>query len=242
MIPWRIVDSSVGPDGTRIELARRGLEWEVRADGTTLMSNRMHGSEEELARRAFGRAPGATRVLVGGLGLGYSLRAALDLLPRRGRATVAELSPKVVSWNRSHVAHLAGRPLDDRRARLFEGDVRRAIAETGPYDVILLDVDNGPGMLVHDTNAGLYSAAGVAACRAALSAGGALAVWSLFPDDHYLRRLRKAGFDADWLWVHARDRGRKRHVLFLASKRRSPTEPAATSGSGRTRTGPRSGG
>ena len=220
MIPWRIVDSAVAADGTKIELARRGDEWEVRADHTTLMSNRAHGSEEALARLAFERAPGATRVLIGGLGLGYSLRATLDLLPPHGRATVAELSPKVVGWNRSEIAHLAGRPLDDPRAVVFAGDVRKAIAEKAAYDVILLDVDNGPTSLVHDANYRLYTADGIAACSAALTAGGALAVWSLLPDEDYLRRLRKAGFDATCLRVPARAGTRKKHVLFLASKRR----------------------
>jgi spermidine synthase len=220
MIPWRIVDSAVAADGTKIELARRGDEWEVRADRTTLMSNRAHGSEEALARLAFERLPGATRVLIGGLGLGYSLRAALDLLPPHGRATVAELSPKVVGWNRSEIAHLAGRPLDDPRAVVFAGDVRRAILETGPYDAILLDVDNGPTSLVHDSNGRLYTAAGIAACRSALGLGGVLAVWSLTADEDYLRRLRKAGFDATCLRVPARAGTRKRHVLFLASRLR----------------------
>lgn len=220
MIPWNIIDTVVAADGTKLVLARRGTEWEVSADRATLMSSRAHGSEEALAQRTFERVPGATRVLIGGLGLGYSLRATLDLLPPHGRATVAELSPSVVGWNRSHVAHLAGSPLDDPRADVFAGDVRQAIAKTGPYDAILLDVDNGPEALVHDTNAGLYSANGIAACFAALSAGGALAVWSLDADENYLRRLRKAGFDATCVWVRARAGGRKRHALFLASKRR----------------------
>ena len=101
MIPWRIVDSSVAADGTKIELARRGDEWEVRADRTTLMTNRAHASEEALARLAFERTPGARRVLIGGLGLGYSLRATLDLLPAHGFVTVAEISASVVSWRRS---------------------------------------------------------------------------------------------------------------------------------------------
>jgi spermidine synthase len=220
MIPWEIVDTADAADGTKLVLARRGTEWEVSANRATLMSSRAHGSEEALATRAFERAPGATRVLIGGLGLGYSLRAALDLLPPHGRATVAELSPKIVSWNRLHVAHLAGQPLDDPRARVFAGDVRNAIAETGPYDAILLDVDNGPSALVHDANTALYNPTGIAACFAALSAGGALAVWSLAPDENYLRRLHKAGFNAACLSVRARDGGRKRHVMFLASKQR----------------------
>lgn len=220
MIPWETIDTAFGPDGTKLVLARRGEEWEVSADRATLMSSRAHGSEEDLAARAFALVPGATRVLIGGLGLGYSLRAALDLLPPHGSATVAELSESVVSWNRQHVAHLAGRPLEDPRARVFTGDVRKAIAETGPYDAILLDVDNGPTALVHDGNAGLYTPDGISACAAALGPGGVLAVWSLATDENYLRRLRKAGFDADCHWVRARAGGKKRHALFLAAKRR----------------------
>lgn len=218
MIPWQIVDTATGTDSTRIVLARRGTEWEVSANRATLMSSRAHGSEEALARLAFEKVPGVSRVLIGGLGLGYSLRAALDLLPRHGQVTVAELSPSVVTWNRTHVAHLAGRPLEDPRARVFAGDVRKAIAETGPYDAILLDVDNGPRALVHDANVGLYNTAGIAACHAALRPGGALSVWSLAPDENYVRRLKKAGFDAQCLSVRARAGGRKRHVLFLAVK------------------------
>jgi spermidine synthase len=237
MLPWIIVDEADSPGGTRIVLARRGTEWEVRADRATLMSNRAHGSEEDLARLALERVPGATSVLIGGLGLGYSLRATLDLLPRHGQVVVAELSASVVEWNRSHVAELAGRPLDDPRAHVFVGDVRERIVDLATYDAILLDVDNGPDALVHDSNTGLYTADGIASCFTALRPGGVLAVWALGPDENYLRRLGKAGFEATTTWVPARAGGRKKHLLFLAVKAAAPsisgragTPPARSSG------------
>ena len=156
MIPWQRVAEARAADGTRLVLARRGTEWEVQADGYTLMSSRAHGSEEALARMAFEKVPGATRVLLGGLGLGFSLRAVLDQLPPTGHVVVVELSRELADWNRSHVAALAGRPLDDPRVELVAGDVYACIAEArAAYDAILLDVDNGPRALVHETNARL---------------------------------------------------------------------------------------
>jgi spermidine synthase len=219
VIPWVIVDAETAPGGTRLELARRGTEWEVRADRATLMSNRAHGSEDALPRLALGEVPRASRVLLGGLGLGYSLRATLDLLPAGGEVVLAELSPSVVKWNRTHVAELAGRPLDDPRVRLFEGDVRDRIRGQGAYDAILLDVDNGPASYVHDQNAGLYTRAGVQATFLALRTPGVLVVWSLTRDEPYLRRLREAGFAAAEHLVPARDGGRKKHVLIAGVKR-----------------------
>jgi spermidine synthase len=219
VIPWVIVDAETAPGGTRLELARRGREWEVRADRATLMSNRAHGSEDALPRLALREVPRASRILLGGLGLGYSLRAALDLLPAGGEVVVAELSPSVVKWNRTHVADLAGRPLDDPRVRLFEGDVRDRVRGRGAYDAILLDVDNGPSALVHDSNAGLYTRAGVQAAFEALRAPGALVVWALTRDEPYLRRLREVGFEASEHLVRARTGGRKKHVLLAGVKR-----------------------
>ena len=219
MIPWVIVDAETAPGGTRLELARRGTEWEVRADRATLMSNRAHGSEDALPRLALREVPRASRILLGGLGLGYSLRATLDLLPAGGEVVLAELSPSVVKWNRTHVADLAGRPLDDPRVRLFEGDVQDRVRGRAAYDAILLDVDNGPGPLVHDSNAGLYTRAGVRAAFEALRAPGVLVVWSLARDERYLRRLREAGFAASEHLVPARTRGRKKHVLLAGVKR-----------------------
>jgi spermidine synthase len=219
MIPWVIVDAETAPGGTRLELARRGGEWEVRADRATLMSNRAHGSEDALPRVALREVPGASRVLLGGLGLGYSLRATLDRLPPDGEVVLAELSPSVVRWNRTHLADLAGRPLDDPRVRLFEGDVRDRFHDRAAYDAILLDVDNGPSSFVHDSNAGLYTRAGVLATFAALRAPGVLVVWSLDRDEPYLRRLREAGFVASAHLVPTRAGGRKKHVLMAGVKR-----------------------
>jgi spermidine synthase len=225
MIPWVIVDQAPTPDGTVLVLARRGQEWEVRADRATLMSNRAHGSEEALAGLALERVPSTRTVLVGGLGLGYTVRAALQRLPAHGRVVVAELSPTLVAWNRTHVADLAGRPLEDPRVAVHLGDVVAHIAATREvYDVILLDVDNGPTALVQDDNARLYDDAGIRACAGALRPGGVLAVWSLLPDEAYLRRLRRAGLDASTQHVRAREGGRKRHVVFLAVKRDGPRD------------------
>lgn len=219
MIPWVVVDAETAPGGTRLELARRGSEWEVRADRATLMSNRAHGSEDELPRLALREVPGAARILLGGLGLGYSLRATLDLLPAGGEVVLAELSPSVVRWNRTHVADLAGRPLEDPRVRVFEGDVRDRLRDRGGYDAILLDVDNGPSAFVHDSNAGLYTRAGIRAAFDALRAPGIVIVWSLTRDEPYLRRLREAGFVASEHLVRARSGGRKKHVLLAGVKR-----------------------
>ena len=220
MLPWITVDESRAADGTVLKLSRRGTEWEVCADGLVLMSSRAHGSEDDLARLAFAKVPRARTVLVGGLGLGYSLRATLELLSPRGRVLVAEQSPSVVEWNHVHVGHLAGRPLEDPRVSVRVGDVRQRIVEArGAYDLILLDVDNGPDALIHDANAGLYDATGIVACHGALKEGGALAVWAVGPDDRYLRRLQRSGFDASAVRVPPRPgAGGRKHVVFVAVK------------------------
>jgi len=220
MLPWITVDETRTADGTVLRLARRGTEWEVLFDGSVLMSSRAHGSEDELARLAFARVPHARTVLIGGLGLGFSLRATLDLLGPRGKVVVAEQSSSVVDWNRTHVADLAGRPLADPRVTVRVGDVRQRIVEArGAYDLILLDVDNGPDALIHRANGALYDAAGIVACHAALRGGGALAVWATGPDDKYLRRLQRSGFDASAVRVAPRPgAGGRKHVVFVALK------------------------
>lgn len=220
MLPWITVDETRTDDGTVLTLARRGTEWEVRFDGLVLMSNRAHGSEDELARLAFAKVPQARTVLLGGLGLGFSLRATLDLLPARGKVVVAEQSSSVVDWNRAHVCDLAGQPLRDPRVTLRVGDVRRRIVEARAlYDLILLDVDNGPASLIHEANAGLYDASGIVACHVALRERGALAVWATGPDDRYLRRLQRGGFDASAVRVAPRPgAGGRKHVVFVAAK------------------------
>ena len=227
MLPWITLDETRTADGTVLTLARRGTEWEVRFDGLVLMSSRAHGSEDDLARLAFAKVPHARTVLIGGLGLGFSLRATLDLLGPRGKVVVAEQSSSVVDWNRVHVGGLAGQPLGDPRVRVQVGGVRERIVEArAVYDLILLDVDNGPAALIHEANAGLYDATGIVACHVALKEGGALAVWAAGPDDNYLRRLQRSGFAASAVRVAPRPgAGGRKHVVFVAVK-----APAATRG------------
>jgi spermidine synthase len=222
MQPWETVDRARAPDGTELVLARRGEEWVVRAGGRVLMSSRTHGSEEALAAIGLRRSAQRRTVLLGGLGLGYTLRATLDRVPPDARVVVAELVPELVAWNRGPVAHLAGRPLDDARVRLQVGDVAARIREaTGAFDAILLDVDNSPASLVHAGNDVLYGERGVRACREALRPGGALAVWSAGAEPRYLARLERAGLTAEEHVVPARGGGAGgvRHVVYVGVKR-----------------------
>jgi len=220
MKPWEAIDHARSPDGTLLELVRRADEWVVRADGRTLMTSRTHGSEQALASLALEGAGSPQSVLVGGLGLGFTLRATLDQLPANARVVVVELVPELCAWNRGPVAHLARRPLDDPRTELRVGDVVDAIARARQaYDAILLDVDNGPSALIHGSNGRLYDDAGVRACRSALRRGGVLGVWSTGPDAGYVRRLRRAGLEAEQRRVPARDEPKgTRHVIFLGRK------------------------
>jgi spermidine synthase len=217
--PWAIVDRARAPGGAELQLARRGDEWVVRLGGQVLMSSRVHGSEEALAALALRDLERPRTVLIGGLGLGFTLRAALDRLPSEARVVVAELSPELAGWNRGPVSHLAGRPLDDPRVRLQIGDVARRIAEAkGAFDAILLDLDNGPSPAVRTGNRSLYGARGVRACLEALRPGGVLAVWSAGPDERYLERLERAGLRARAEEVPVRAGGGARHVVFVGVK------------------------
>jgi spermidine synthase len=220
MLPWITLEEARTADGTVLTLARHGTDWEVRFDGSVLMSSRAHGSEDELARLAFAKVREVRTVLLGGLGLGFSLRATLDLLGPRGKVVVAEQSSSVVDWNRVHVGGLAGRPLEDPRVTVRLGDVGECIRDArAAYDLILLDVDNGPDALIHKANARLYDATGVVACHVALRQGGALGVWAGGPDDGYVRRLRRSGFDAAAVRVAPRrGEGGRKHVVFVAVK------------------------
>jgi spermidine synthase len=226
MQPWEIAGRARAPDGTELLLARRGVEWVVRAGGRVLMSSRLHGSEEALAALALERMVRPRTVLIGGLGLGYTLRAALDRLPPQARVVVAELMPEVAAWNRGPVAHLAGRPLDDPRVRLQIGDVAGRIGEArAAFDAILLDVDNGASPIGHPANKRLYGSRGVRACAEALHRGGVLGVWSAGPDEPYRERLERAGLEARSVVVPARHGGGGRHVLIVA--RKPAHQPAA---------------
>jgi spermidine synthase len=219
MQAWQTVERAMTTGGVELVLARRGEEWVVRAGGQVLMSSRVHGSEETLVKYALERVKSPRNILVGGLGLGFTLRYALDQLPRDVAIQVVELVPEVVAWNRTHVADLAHRPLDDRRVVVREGDVYGAIvAARGTLDLLVLDVDNGPSALTAGKNARLYSVAGAKACAAALRVGGVLALWSAGPDERYRKNLGLAGLDVEMKTVPARPGSGARDVLFLARK------------------------
>ena len=218
--PWEIIDNAATLDGEDLILARTGPRWEVHTGWRMLMSSTQHDSEEALAALALRRMPAAKRVLVGGLGLGYTLRAALDLLPSDAEVVVAETSAALVRWNRTHLADLAGRPIDDPRVRVVMGSAADRIAESdGAYDVILLDVDNGPIALVHEFNQALYDEPGTRALLRALSPQGVLAVWSAYPNDEYLQLLNESGFVADAIVAAAGGTRGDEHIIFVATKR-----------------------
>lgn len=222
MIPWVQIDSTRLPDGGELKLARRGDEFSIRLAGAELMNSRLTGSEEALATLAAGRIANrpAPAVLIGGLGMGFTLRAALSSLGPDARIVVAELLPAVVTWARGPMADLFAGSLDDPRVSIDVTDVAKLIAAVaGRWDAILLDVDNGPEGLTQAANDGLYGLAGLAAARRALRAGGVLAVWSEKPDEAFSRRLKRGGFAVDEVRAPAyRGKSGRRHVIWLASK------------------------
>jgi spermidine synthase len=220
---WELVGETRAPDGTNIRLTRHADEYLILANGKPLMSSRLHGSEDALATLACGHAdvPDHPRVLVGGLGMGFTLRAVLDVLPPEAVVTVAELLPAVVEWNRKFLGALAAHPLKDARVRLQIDDVGFMLrANPGGFDVVLLDVDNGPAAFTATTNSGLYDNGGVVAAHAALRPLGTLAVWSAWEDRKFEQRLRFHGFDVKVARVRARlKKGGPRHTIFLGRRR-----------------------
>jgi spermidine synthase len=198
---------------------RRGHEFSIKLGVAELMTSRLHASEEALATLAAERLKGRTkpRVLIGGLGMGFTLRAALRAFGPNAEIVVAELVPAVVRWARGPMAELFAGSLDDRRVELVEADVAALIGRAKPlYDAILLDVDNGPEGMTQSANDHLYSMRGLAAARAALSPGGVLAVWSQGPDRAFAKRFEKAGFSVEDRKVRARGvHGGSRHVIWL---------------------------
>lgn len=222
MKAWELLGQTSTPDDSDMRLTRRDNEYVILVNGKTLMSSRMHGSEEALAALAC-RDAGTLeqpRVLIGGLGMGFTLRASLDLLPPDAVVTVAELVPAVVEWNRGPLASLAGYPLKDRRVRIDVGDVGFTLrGNVGQFDVILLDVDNGPAAFTTPENCGLYDNAGVAAAYAALRPGGVLAVWSAWDEAKFEKRLAFHGFAVAVERVRARlKKGGPRHTIFVGRK------------------------
>jgi spermidine synthase len=219
MIPWEHLDTAVVPNaGGELRLMRRGAEYSIMAGATELMNSRLSGSEEALATLTVARVGPAARVLIGGYGMGFTLRAALAALGPAAKVVVAELVPQVVDWARGPMAHITAGCLEDPRVRVVLGDVGREIgAGAKSCDAILLDVDNGPDGLSRKENDRLYSRGGLAAARAALSPGGVLAVWSSAPSEAFTKRLQQAGFSVEVVPVRAGGGKRgARHVIWLA--------------------------
>ncbi|PTM87165.1 spermidine synthase [Mycoplana dimorpha] len=224
MLPWIHLDHATIPgDVGELRLKRRGSEFSIMLGSTELMNSRLSGSEEALAALSCERIAGRKNpsMLVGGLGMGFTLRAALGALPQDAHVVVAELVPAVVEWGRGPLAGLHKGTLDDRRVDIHLGDVGELIrSKKAAYDAILLDVDNGPDGLTRASNDSLYSHDGLLAAKAALRPNGVLAVWSSAPDRAFTRRLREVGFATDEVNVRASSRNSgARHVLWMATKR-----------------------
>ena len=225
MIPWEVLDTVRVPgSGEAVRLYKRGAEFSITVDGRELMNSRVHGSEDALAELACARIAGRPhpRILIGGLGMGYTLAAALHRIGNGGQVVVAELVPAVVAWNRGPLADLTGHPLRDPRVAVREVDVARALeGERQGYDAILLDVDNGPESLTLKSNGWLYARAGLDAACAALRHKGVLAIWSVAPNRSFTQRLRRAGFDVNAIPVRGRGlRGGRRHTIWIAERGR----------------------
>lgn len=224
MKPLQPLGHTRAPDGTVIKLVRRDDEFLILADDKNLMSSRMHGSEEALANLGCQRAKDLRSpcVLVGGLGMGYTLRATLDLLPAAATVVVAEILPLVVEWNRGPLAPLAGHPLRDRRVRIEIADVAASLRKAPErFDAVLLDVDNGPEAFTGAANNKLYDEQGVAAAATALKHDGVLAIWGTRDDKKFVQRLQHAGFAAQVHRVRGRlQNGGPHHFVFLGDKSR----------------------
>jgi spermidine synthase len=224
MNPWILLDQVEVPgDGGEMKLYQRAFEFSISVKNEELMNSRMHGSEDALAELTCKRIADRNnaRILIGGLGMGFTLGAALQHLDHSAQVIVAELIPAVVRWNRTYLAELAERPLDDPRVTVRESDVRLVIKEQASgYDAILLDVDNGPDGLTHEGNDRLYTHGGLAAAKKALKPGGILGVWSAEPDKSFSKRLHGSGFKVEEVSVRARGkRGGRRHTIWLAEKK-----------------------
>jgi spermidine synthase len=217
MVPRILLDSAELPGGGTLRLVQRGGEYSIMLGAEELMNSRRAGSEAALASlacAALGRRR-APRLLIGGLGLGFTLREALERLPADAEIVVAELVPAVVAWAHGPLAPVHGASLDDDRVHIVEEDVARALA-CGTWDAILLDVDNGPDGLTMASNDRLYRAEDLAAARRALRPGGILAVWSARPDAAFAARLRASGFSVKEHEARSGKGRGARHVVWIA--------------------------
>ena len=222
MIPWQRLDSAHIPGGGELRLMRRGPEFAIKLGSNELMNSRLTATEQALATLACDRikARAAPKILIGGLGMGFTLRAALIVLGTQAKIEVAELVPAVVAWARGPMAELFGDSLIDPRVTIHEMDVVDLIAAArAKYDAILLDVDNGPNGIVRKANDRLYDVNGLAAAHRALTPGGVLAVWSSAPDVKFTARLRKSGFEVTENAVRAKGpQGRAQHFIWVARR------------------------
>lgn len=223
MTPWVLLDSTQVPgNGGELCLYQRGDEFSIKITGRgELMNSRVHGSEDALAEHTCARLAGSKkpRLLIGGLGMGFTLAAALQYAGTQAQVVVAELVPAVVAWNQGPLGGCAGHPLRDSRVTVRETDVARMLMnEQQTYDAVLLDVDNGPEGLTRKENDWLYSLDGLTAAYTALRPRGVLAVWSAGPDKGFTQRLRKTGFEVEQLCVRARGTKGARYVIWFATR------------------------
>lgn len=220
MRPFETLQSSITPDGTRLSLHHRDGDYFIHLDGEELMSTRRTGSEAALAALACQGISGRKnpRILIGGLGFGYTLRAALEILPRRAEVVVAEIYPSVVEWNRESLEPMHRRALEDKRVLIRNANVWELLDETRAFDAILLDVDNGPSAWCLSSNGRLYDRKGLQKIRASLTLRGVLAVWSAYADDAFVKRLEKSGFSTRVERVRDHHRKGAQNTIFIASK------------------------
>lgn len=222
MIPRVLLGTAQVPGGEKLELFSHGRDFMIVLQRNELMSTRLRGSEEALATMAIDRLGTSKplRLLIGGYGMGFTLRAALANLGPKAQVTVAELVPEIIEWARGPMAEIAAGCLDDPRVLLRQGDVGNLIdLADGEFDAILLDVDNGPDGLVREDNNRLYSKAGLRAAKRALAPGGILAIWSAGPDPRFRGHLERTGFAVDEVKVSARGNGKgAKHIIWFARK------------------------
>lgn len=223
MLPWVQLDSAKIPgESSELRLKQRGQEFSIMLGSNELMNSRLSGSEEALATLSWEKIKDRPKpsILIGGLGMGFTLRAALAVAPPQAIVTVAELVPAVVRWARGPMAGVFNGCLDDPRTRIYDGDVVELIRQSkAQFDAILLDVDNGPDGLTQETNDALYNSRGLRAAHAALRPGGVLSVWSSGPDYGFTKRLKDCGYEAEV--VHTRANGKRgaKHVIWVATRR-----------------------
>jgi spermidine synthase len=218
MLPWLTIDTAKIPGGGELRLKQRGHEFSIMLGSNELMNSRVSGSERALASLSCERISGHAKphVLIGGLGMGFTLRGALEVLPQDATIIVAELVPAVIAWARGPMAKIFYGSLDDPRVTLVAGDVRQSInAANAAFDAILLDVDNGPDGLTATSNDALYEAAGLGAAKVALKPRGVLAIWSAHPDAAFGRRLKSAGFAVEEKRTRAHGGGGAKHTIWL---------------------------